>query len=116
MSQEKNLRKLEDKALLNIIERAENQKDQNTIKTREELARRELSPEKIKALAITVNKAIANEMLLQDDISKEAVNMHESIFLNQEEVRQIYIEQLDQYMKDKEQFRFNVWSYAIGGM
>ncbi|MFK8104469.1 MAG: hypothetical protein AB8G15_18225 [Saprospiraceae bacterium] len=116
MTKEKSLMELEDKSLLYIIEKAENKEDQNRINAMKELARRKLSPAKINELAILVNQAIAGEMLLQDDISKEEVTMHKSIFLNQEEVKEIYIEQLEKYMKDKEQFRFNVWSYSIGGM
>lgn len=116
MTPEKNLRALEDKSLLYIIEKAENKEDQNRVNAMAELARRALPPERINELAIMVNRAVASEMLLQDDISQAEVTMHKSVFLNQEEVKQIYIEQLEQYMKDKEQFRFNVWSYAIGGM
>ena len=37
-------------------------------------------------------------------------------FLNTDEMRQVYIDQLEKYMRYKDQFRYDVWAYAIGGI
>ena len=55
-------------------------------------------------------------VLENDDITEEKVNMHSSHFLSEDEVKEIYITQLEEYMKHREGFRFNVWQYALGGV
>ncbi len=116
MEQIKDIMQLDGKALIEIIERNQNMGEQDKIRVKDELAKRNLSPEKIHELALEVNSIIASEVLKDEGISTEDVGLHKSIFLNQEEVKQIYIQQMDEYMKYKDQFRFDVWSYAVGGI
>ncbi len=115
MALEKDLITLDDQSLIEIIEKPENQGTPYQLTAKKELNKRNLSPEKIKKLAILVNEAIAYNMIMNEDASEEGVSMHKSDFLSEEDIKQIYIQALEKYMKYKDQFRFNVWSYAIGG-
>ena len=109
------LNTLSDHALIEVIENPLNQEKPYKDRAITELDNRNLLPEKIKALAQVVNAGIATEVLMNDGSATEEVSMHKSNLLDEEEIRQIYIEQLEKYIKSKDQFRFNVWSYAIGG-
>ncbi len=108
--------KLNEQSLIEIIEKPENQEIQYRNNAKDELDSRNIPQEKIKEIAITVNEAIAYEMIMNEDTTQEEVSMHKSTFLDGEEIKQIYIDQLEKYMKYKNQFRFDVWSYAIGGI
>ena len=81
-----------------------------------ELKSRARSPEMLRSSAIEANEAIAYALISNDDIMRETVSMHESQFLSKEELREIYIEQLEKFIQYKDQFRFDVWAYAIGGV
>ncbi len=107
---------LDAKSLIEIIDDPKNWGKEYQDRAEDELADRNLHPDEIKALAIEVNEGIAYRMIMDEGITKEEVAMHKSKFLDKEEIRHIYIEQLDKYIKYKDQFRFDVWSYAIGGI
>lgn len=83
---------------------------------RTELKSRSLDPETLRASALTANAAIAYSLISNDDITRESISLHDSYFLSNEDLREIYIEQLEKFIRYKDQFRFDVWSYAIGGI
>ncbi len=113
---DKNLKELEDIALIEIIENPENEASPLKSQAKDELQSRKLLSETIKEMAMTVNATIAYERVSNEDHSTEEVSMHESNFLEEEEIRKIYLDQLEKLIKYKNQFRFDVWSYAIGGI
>ena len=115
MALDEKLMELDIKSLIEIIEKPENEGTQYQIRAKDELEDRNISPEELNALAKEVNNAMAYEMIMNEDVTKEEVSIHKSSFLDEVEIRQIYIEQLDKYIKKKDLFRFDVWSYAIGG-
>ena len=115
MALDQNYKELDDKSLIEIIEKLEDHESLEGVRAKDELDGRNLSLDRIKELAIAVNEVIAYEMIMNEGTTKENVTMHKSSFLDEEEIRQIYIQQLGKYIKDKDQFRFDVWSYAIGG-
>jgi len=81
-----------------------------------ELKKREIDESELKELAIKANERIAYEMIKQEGILEEDVKMHRSKFLTEDEIREVYKAQVQKYMSYKDQFRFDVWSYAIGGI
>ncbi|MEZ5042018.1 MAG: hypothetical protein R2828_19130 [Saprospiraceae bacterium] len=107
---------LDHQSLIQLIEDPDPEKTQYKTGAQEELDSRNISPEEIMALAIAVNEDIAYEKIVNEDITKAEVSMHKSTFLSEDEIKQIYIQQLEKYIKYKNQFRFDVWSYAIGGI
>ncbi len=112
----KYLMELDSKSLIEIIDDPENWGTEYQDRAEDELDDRNLPPEEVRALAITVNEGIAYKVIMNDAISKAELSMHKSRFLSAAEIKQIYIEQLEKYIKYKDQFRFDVWSYAVGGL
>ena len=76
---------------------------------KEILKEREINEEDIKKLAIEVHahKARAQYQIL--DPVNDAIRIFPSEFLSPPELKDIYIKALDQYIKDREGFRYNVW-------
>ena len=112
----KEVKKLDNKSLIAILENPTMQGTEQHSKAMEELKARQLSPTALHNAAIAGNAVVAKEMILKDNIAEEKVQMHRSIFLDEEEIKEIYIQALEDLIKYKDQFRFNVWSYAIGGI
>lgn len=102
--------------LIEIIDHPKYMDTSQRMEALHELNSRDLSPERTHKLAVEVNEKIAYELISIDPILKDAVAMHESSFLDKDEIRHIYIDQLEKYIKYKDQFRFDVWAYAIGGI
>ncbi len=111
-----NLKDLKIATLVHLIECPEEKSKFNKSELNIELSSREISEPELKNIIIKENEMIARTNLENDDITEEKVNMHQSHFLSEEEVKEIYITQLEEYMKYREGFRFNVWQYALGGI
>ncbi len=102
-----------------LIRIIDHPKYRNTIDREEagkELKSRSLDPETLRASALEANEAIAYSVISNESITSEAVGMHDSQFLSKEDLREIYLEQLEKFILYKDQFRFDVWAYAIGGV
>ncbi len=111
-----NFKALGESELLAIIEHPDNRGTVIGAQAKFELESRALAIEEIYRLAIAINESIAYKRITGQDLTDNNVSMHESHFLDKDEIRQIYIEQLEKYIMYKDQFRFDVWSYAIGGI
>lgn len=115
MSTDNYLDSLDDQSIIGIIDLPENYEEPIRLKALDELSSRNLSPTRLKKIATLANAVIAADILKKDEILTDDVTMHESHFLDREEIKDIYTEALKKYIDEKEQFRFDVWSYAIGG-
>ncbi|MFT6322112.1 MAG: hypothetical protein ACJAT4_003047 [Granulosicoccus sp.] len=111
-----NLSDLKIATLIHLIECPEEKSKFNKDDLKTELSSREILETELKNIIIKENEMIARMNLENDDITEEKVNMHQSHFLSEEKVKEIYITQLEEYMKHREGFRFNVWQYALGGI
>ena len=102
-----------------LIQIIDHPKYRNTIdreEARKELKNRSLSSEILRASALEVNEKIAYAVISNEDIMSETVSMHDSEFLSLEDMRGIYLKQLEKFILYKDQFRFDVRAYAIGGI
>lgn len=115
MSAGKYLDSLDDQSIIELIERPRNYNLPIRQKAIDELIARNLSSTRLKKMAILANADIAIDIIKADEILTDDVTMHESHFLDPEEIKEIYTEALKKYIEEKDQFRFDVWSYAIGG-
>ena len=110
------MRDLSDRQLIEIIDRPENIDAEKRKEALDELNARDIPLGVLKEAAVMANESIAYGRILQDPIAEDSVEIHESYFLNTDEMRQVYIDQLEKYMRYKDQFRYDVWAYAIGGI
>lgn len=113
---DKNIVDLDPVALIEIIDNPGNTDKATIREAKQELFRRPISSTQIEELAVEANRKIANEIIVNQDLSEKEITIHQSKFLNEEEIKQIYIEELEAYIKYKDQFRFDVWKFAIGGI
>ena len=111
-----NLNDLKITTLIHLIESPEENSNYDKNELKAEWSKREILDEELKNIIVKENEIIARMVLENDDITEEKVNMHSSHFLSEDEVKEIYITQLEEYMKHREGFRFNVWQYALGGV
>lgn len=102
--------------LIGIIDHPKFRNTMDREQAQTELKSRSLDPETLRASALAANESIAYAVISSEDITSEGVGMHDSQFLSKEDLREIYLDQLEKFILYKDQFRFDVWAYAIGGI
>ena len=107
--------KADSRALIEMLENASDYVEACLNAVRDILSFRDLDPDELLKMAKEINLLKARETIERLDPINDELIMHKSHFLNDEEIHEIYTEALDQHMKNKEGFRFNVWLYALGG-
>lgn len=110
------MREFSDIQLIEIIDRPENIDSDQRRQALLELNSRDTDPDVLKTTAMQVNEEIAYSVIQQDPIAEDTVEMHKSYFLQTDEMRRIYIDQLQKYMRYKDGFRYDVWAHALGGI
>ncbi len=81
----------------------------------EELYSRLIPRPELKQIATDFVRKIAQEEMNRLDPLNDELVLPKSHFLEKEEVKSIYLEELNALMKRKDGFRFDVWQYAMGG-
>ncbi len=110
------MRDLSDRMLIEIIEQPKNADSEKRKDAIQEIQSRTSNAESLKEIARQVNESIAYTILQQDPIAEDTVEMHTSYFLHADEMRKIYIDQLEKYMRYRDGFRYDVWAHALGGL
>ena len=101
--------------LIEILEDAGNYSEEAISVVDEIFKSRNMKPEEVMSMVYEVNEKKVKTIIDNLDPVNDDINVHKSRFLNEEEVKAIYIQELERLMKEKEGFRFNVWLYALGG-
>lgn len=104
-----------DVELMGILERPADYTQEAIEVVNEIFYERSISPEELRKMAIEVNEQIAEDTMLRLDPLNDELVFHESIFLDKDEIKEIYTAALKEHMSRKEGFKFNVWMYAVGG-
>ncbi|MEM8522996.1 MAG: hypothetical protein AAGG68_00060 [Bacteroidota bacterium] len=102
--------------LVHMIEHPEDYTEECIEVIHEIFNSREVDSDKLHDIAVKVNTARARKYLLELDPLQKEIKVHKSHFLKKEKVKKIYKQQLQQTMEEKKDFRFDVWSYAIGAI
>ena len=76
---------------------------------------RKIEGEKLRALAVEVNEAKVEEIMMNLDPLNDELKPHTSVFLDAAEIKEMYLKKLKELMDRKDAFKFNVWQYAMGG-
>lgn len=101
--------------LITILENPESYTQDALDVVNEIFVERKIAPEELREMVLKVNRQRAEETMLSLDPLNDDLVFHESIFLDSEEVKEIYTKALKEHMERKEGFKFNVWLYALGG-
>ena len=102
--------------LVYLIESPQKDSNIDVESLKEELTKRNVNDDVLIPIIVNQNTIIAKEVLSNEGIATEKVEMHTSHLLPIDELREIYIDQMEVYMSYKDGFRFDVWSYAVGGI
>lgn len=107
---------VDEKSLVEILENPSQYVQECLHAVHNILSDRNIPEAELMDIARNVNRLKARETIERLDPINDELVPHQSYFLNKEEVRLLYVEELDEHMKNKEGFRFDVWHYAIGGI
>lgn len=102
--------------LLTIIESPESYTQECRLVVKKILDERDIPEEEINKMIFEVNIAIATNNLDKLNPLNDDIKIHKSQFLSEEQIRKIYLSQMEELLEKKEGFRFDVWKYAIGGI
>ena len=80
------------------------------------LKERKLSHEEILALASEIQRERMVKMLNELDPLNDELIIPTSFFLARVDLKEMLQEEFEQFIQNKEGFRFNVWQYSIGGL
>jgi len=103
-------------ALIHVLENPENYTAECLAVVREIFENRNIDPQESHRIAYEAAILIAKNKITTLDPLNDELALHTSQFLSQEEVRTIYQNLLEEYMKQKEAFRFDVWMYSLGAI
>ncbi len=101
--------------LIKVLENQEQFTKECATVVQEIFSTRIVEAAKLKEMALQINQEKVNQILSELDPLNDDINIHKSLFLDEEEVKHIYVQELKQLIESKEGFRFNVWLYALGG-
>ena len=101
--------------LITILENPEDYTQEALDVVNEIFVERKIDPEQLREMAVEVNQQKAENRIQKLDPLNDELDFHESVFLDSEEIKEIYIAELKKHMNRKEGFKFNVWLYALGG-
>lgn len=104
-----------DLELITILENPEDYTQEALDVVNEIFVDRKIDPEQLRELVLKVNRERAEDTIQRLDPLNDDLEFHESIFLDSEEVKEMYVKALKEHMSRKEGFKFNVWLYALGG-
>ena len=100
---------------MSILESPENYTKEAMDVVNEIFEEKKIEGEDLRNLALEVNQAKIEEIIMKLDPLNDELTFHESKFLDSEEIKEMYISTLKKHMERKEGFKFNVWLYALGG-
>lgn len=105
----------DDKTIVNMIESPADFVKECRDAVYEILEERAISKEELKQFAKDINRSKARAQFEKLDPLNDEIQILESAFLTEEELKPIYADELNAFMQDRDGFRFNVWLYALGG-
>ncbi len=104
-----------DLELIQILEHPESYTQEALDVVNEIFVERKIEPDRLREMVLKVNHEKAEATIQRLDPLNDDLEFHESIFLDSEEIKEIYLSELKIHMNRKEGFKFNVWLYALGG-
>lgn len=101
--------------LMVVIENPEDYSIEAVSIAKEILIERQVDIEDLNAMAVVINKDIADKKLKDFNPTSSKLELHESHFLDGDTIKEIYAQQLKELMNRKDSLRFDSFIYAIGG-